>query len=143
MCGERGIDAATCPVCGSSFVEVEPDDVLYGAMGDVPYETSSGTSAAAAQSIDEDDLSRLEAWVYEVIAKQPQTCDSVEATTGLAHQTVSARIRGLVLRDQVIDSGLRARTRHGRKAVVWRVKTAADRAAEEAAATPLLQGTKI
>lgn len=100
---------------------------IYGEMGDVPYEVQSDTSAAAAHAISDDSLARLEAEVYAAIVARPQTCDAIEAATGLAHQTVSARIRGLVLRDHIIDSGARARTRHGRPAVIWRVKTAADR----------------
>jgi hypothetical protein len=97
------------------------DRPLYGEQGDVPYEVGSDTSAAAAASIDDDRLNRLEARVFAVLARQPRTCDAVEAETGLPHQTVSARIRGLAQRDRVIDSGLRALTRSGRKAVVWKV----------------------
>lgn len=96
-------------------------DDLYGPMGDVPYERQSETSQAAAESIDEDALNRLESLVYGAIKRAPQTCDAVEAETGLSHQTVSARIRGLALRDLVVDSGERMKTRSGRLAVVWRV----------------------
>jgi len=104
-------------------------EALYGAMGDVPFERSSETSAAAAAALADDDRSRLETLVFNMLRTQPRTCDAVEAASGLPHQTVSARIRGLVLRDQVIDSGQRATTRQGRRAVVWRVKTAEDGAA--------------
>ena len=55
-----------------------------------------------------------------VVTRQPRTCDAVEVITGLSHQTVSARLRGLVLRGQIEDSGSKARTRSGRWAVVWR-----------------------
>ena len=48
--------------------------------------------------------------------------NAIEVATGLSHQTVSARLRGLVLREQIEDSGQKARTRSGRRAVVWRVK---------------------
>lgn len=37
----------------------------------------------------------------------------------LSHQTASARVRGLVLRGRVKDSGKRRDTRSGRKATVW------------------------
>jgi hypothetical protein len=47
---------------------------------------------------------------------------AIEEATGLSHQTVSARLRGLVLREQIEDSGEKARTRSGRWAVVWRAK---------------------
>jgi predicted Rossmann fold nucleotide-binding protein DprA/Smf involved in DNA uptake len=104
-------------------LEFEP---LYGAMGDVPFETGSDTSAQAAQALADDDLSRLETVVFNMIAARPRTCDAIEAATGLAHQTVSARIRGLVLRNRVIDAGRRELTRHRRWAVVWRPRTSAD-----------------
>jgi hypothetical protein len=104
---------------------------LYGPHGDVPFEAGSDTSYQAAQALAKEDLNRLEALVFHTIATQPRTCDEVEAMTGLAHQTASARIRGLVLRDQITDSGRRARTRHGRMAVVWRIRTADDRAVNE------------
>jgi len=99
-------------------------EALYGSQGDVPYESESDTSAAAAASLDDDRLARLEALVLGVLDAKPRTCDAVEAVTGLPHQTASARIRGLVLRDRVVDSGQRAPTRRGRNAVVWCVKRA-------------------
>jgi len=125
---------AVCRFCGGDASE--PDhaarcdgrqgrlDALYGSQGDVPYEPESDTSEAAAASLGEDRLARLEALVLGVLDTRPRTCDEVEAVTGLAHQTASARIRGLVLRDRVVDSGQRAPTRRGRNAVVWCVKRA-------------------
>jgi hypothetical protein len=100
-------------------------EALYGQMGDVPYERESATSAAAAATIDGERLARLEARVFEVLARRPQTCDAVELSTGLSHQTVSARIRGLVQRHRVMDSGRRAPTRSGRLATVWKAKETA------------------
>lgn len=105
---------------------LEADDTLYGQQGDVPYEAGSETSAQAAHALGDDERQRLEAVVYAVLAAQPRTCDDIEGVTGLPHQTASARIRGLVLKGQVMDSGDRATTRHRRRAVVWRVRTAAD-----------------
>lgn len=99
------------------------DRALYGPQGDVPYEHGSETSAQAAASLSRRDLARLEAVVFAAIKAQPRTCDAVELATGLTHQSASARIRGLVLRDQLVDSGRRERTRHGRLAVVWCAKT--------------------
>ncbi len=101
----------------------EPD-ALYGTQGDVPFEPASDTSAQAAAAMGARDLARLEAVVFAVLKARPRTCDDVEIVTGLTHQSASARIRGLVLRDQVVDSGRRERTRHGRLAVVWCAKTA-------------------
>lgn len=97
-------------------------EALYGHQGDVPFEAQSPTSAAAAGSIDADDLNRLEAVVFAVLHARPRTCDAVEQETGLSHQTASARIRGLVLRDQIVDSGVKAPTRSGRLAVVWKTR---------------------
>jgi hypothetical protein len=99
------------------------ETTLYGDQGDVPYEVTAPTSAAAAATIDGDTLARLEALVLHTLRAKPRTCDAVEEATGLPHQTASARIRGLVLRDRVQDSGQRAATRHGRRAVVWCVTT--------------------
>ena len=87
-----------------------------------PTKSHSVTSAAAAATIRDTELSRLEARVLAVVTKCPRTCDAIETVTGLSHQTVSARLRGLVLREQIEDSGQKARTRSGRWAVVWKVR---------------------
>jgi hypothetical protein len=58
---------------------------LYGEQGDVPFEVTSTTSAAAAESI-ESELNRLESAVYEVIRWKPMTCDAIELVTGFSHQ---------------------------------------------------------
>lgn len=50
------------------------------------------------------------------------TSDELERWLGLKHQTVTARVRELVLLEQVEDSGLRRKTAAGRAAVVWRVR---------------------
>ena len=47
------------------------------------------------------------------------TCDEIEVTLKLAHQTASARVRELVLAKEVVDSGQRRPTRTGRKAAVY------------------------
>jgi hypothetical protein len=47
------------------------------------------------------------------------TCDEVEAALGLSHQSASARLRELALKDRVVDSCGRRLTRLGRKAIVW------------------------
>jgi predicted transcriptional regulator len=97
-------------------------EALYGSQGDVPFEVGSDTSAAAATTLRDAELSRLEARVLAVVTKCPRTCDAIETLTGLPHQTVSARLRGLVLRNQIENSGEKARTRSGRWAVIWRVR---------------------
>ncbi len=86
-----------------------------------PYVAGSDTSQSAAESITSD-LGRLEALVYKIIASaglEGRTDDELEVATQLAHQTISARRRTLVLKGRVCDSGHRRRTRSGRKAVVW------------------------
>jgi len=115
-CGGDASDPNHWLTCDGQQGRVE---ALYGDMGDVPFEVGSDTSAGAAAAIDPDDLARLEQLVYQTIAGTPHTCDEVEAITGLPHQTASARIRGLVLRAQIRDSGTRRKTRHNRSAVVW------------------------
>jgi len=47
------------------------------------------------------------------------TCDEAEVATGWSHQTVSARINGLMRKDMIADSGSTRRTRSGRSAIVW------------------------
>src|SRR5262245_518118 len=116
FCGGDGTEAGHLLHCDGRQGRA---DSLYGSMGNVPFEQASDTSAAAAQSLNEALLSHLEQVVFDVIKRQPRTCDAVEEETGFAHQTVGARIRGLVLRGRLIDSGKRAKTRYGRNAVIW------------------------
>ena len=52
------------------------------------------------------------------------TCDEMEVISGGAHQSVSARVRDCVLAGWIYDSGVRRPTRRGRKANVYRLKTA-------------------
>lgn len=49
--------------------------------------------------------------------------EAIEEQTGLKHQTVSAQLRHLCEAGIVYATGERARTRSGRKAIVWRVLT--------------------
>lgn len=46
------------------------------------------------------------------------TSDEIEAFSGVAHQTISARITEAKARGLLIDSGLRRKTRSGRTAAV-------------------------
>lgn len=119
FCGREDTGPNHGWVCDGRQGRVE---ALYGSQGDVPFETQSATSAAAAATLHDTELGRLEARVLAVVSKCPRTCDAIETVTGLSHQTVSARLRGLVLREQIEDSGQKARTRSGRWAVVWRVR---------------------
>ena len=86
-----------------------------------PYVAGSDTSRDAAASV-APHLTRLEAVVYEHIVRQGadgSTCDEAEVATDLAHQTCSARVRGLVQKGLIIDSGDRRPTRSGRGARVY------------------------
>ena len=47
------------------------------------------------------------------------TCDELEVETGLKHQTVSARLKGLADRGLIKDSGTQRKTRSGRGARVY------------------------
>lgn len=58
--------------------------------------------------------------VFRSIQERPQTCDEVEITLGLTHQTCSASINKL-MRDGVIISIGKRKTRSGRAACVWSI----------------------
>lgn len=101
---------------GEETIEREDED-----LPSVPYVRGSDTSYAAARSI-APELPRLEGVVLDCIRKSGEhgrTDDEVETITKLSHQCASARRRGLVLKDRVVDSGRRRVTRSGRKATVW------------------------
>jgi DNA adenine methylase len=83
--------------------------------------TTADTSRAAAISIAEV-AGDLRARVLVEIRERAETgatCDEVEVYLGLKHQTASARIRELVLDNDIVDSARRRLTRSGHKAVVW------------------------
>jgi hypothetical protein len=87
----------------------------------IAYSNGVDTSNAAAASI-EPHLPRLEQMVYDCIkgwGDDGLTCDSVELMTALPHQTASARIKSLVDRGVIKDTGLRRQTRSGRMARVY------------------------
>lgn len=79
------------------------------------------TSDAAADSM-VPHASRLQAMVLDEIRQRRahgMTCDEVEATLGLSHQTISARVYELHKKGMIADSGQRRPTRAGRAAKVW------------------------
>lgn len=84
-----------------------------------PGYVDTDTSRAAAESIDAAGL-RAIALRHLRAAPDGLTSDELEAITGWPHQTASARLRELVLRDEAYDSSTRRPTRHGRKAMVRR-----------------------
>lgn len=84
------------------------------------------TSWEAAQSIMEPPervRARAERAVLRAILQAPDglTCDEIETQLNMSHQTVSARIRGLVRKGgYIVDSGKVRKTRAGRNAIVWK-----------------------
>ena len=52
-------------------------------------------------------------------ASQGATCDEIELTLDILHQTASPRVRELVGKGYLHDSGSERKTRSGRKAIVW------------------------
>jgi hypothetical protein len=88
-------------------------------FGRAPFSNPT-TSKEAAESI-EPALSYLEDRVFYALKNYgPSACFELEAITGLAHTTCSARIRGLFLKNRVKDTGERRKTPSGRNAIVWR-----------------------
>jgi hypothetical protein len=82
----------------------------------------SDTSQAAAASI-QSDLAARQARVLNVIRDRAgATCFEVASDIGTALHRVSGRIRELVLRDLVYDSGERRTAPSGRTVTVWKVK---------------------
>ena len=112
---------------------------LYNGM---PPHNGTDTSIAAAESISEVS-SALRAQVFDWIracGKDGATCDEIEVGLGLRHQTASARIRELVLKNRTVDSAARRLTRSARLAIVWVEQTGAVRppAQEKASRNELL-----
>lgn len=95
----------------------EPEQ--YSLFGGLPPHSNTTTSRAAAVSMVRD-ASRLGRLVLQFIAEcDGLTCDEIERAAGLSHQTASARVRELVLKGLVTDSGHKRNTCTGRKAIVW------------------------
>jgi hypothetical protein len=84
------------------------------------FVAGSKTSKDASDSIDSDTLrAKVFSFIY---GRGGATCDEVEVGLGMRHQTASARIRELVLKGSLIDSGIVRQTRSGRDATVWQRK---------------------
>jgi len=96
---------------------VRPDP--YG--GKAPAVKGSETSQAAARSI-QAVLNPLQAKVLRYIRScgaHGSTCDQAEEALDMKHQTCSARIRELVLKEKILDADCKRPTRSGRKATVY------------------------
>ena len=81
----------------------------------------SDTSHQAYVSV-QPHISRMEASILTNIREcGPATCDELEQVLHLSHQCCSARIRGLVLKNLLVSDGT-AKTRSGRKALIWKLR---------------------
>lgn len=67
------------------------------------------------------DAAKILAYIIKEDQSDGATCDEIEVSLSLSHQTASARVRDLFQGGLIMDSGLRRKTRTGRKATVWRV----------------------
>jgi predicted ArsR family transcriptional regulator len=87
------------------------------------FVAGSDTSEDAADSISDDVLGRMRRLIYREVVHSPagRTCDEIEATLDLRHQTASARLRELELTGWVEPTPEKRRTRSGRMAHVYRV----------------------
>lgn len=83
--------------------------------------TDGDTSIAAAASIRTSDLETL---VFETLRKRPDGATSFELADilGLSVVTVSPRLRPLVNKNLVVDSGDRRIGLSGRKQTVWKAR---------------------
>ena len=50
------------------------------------------------------------------------TCEEMEDYLTLRHQTCGPRLKELAVSGAIVDTGMRRRTRSGRKAIVWLAK---------------------
>lgn len=92
------------------------------APGSVPFSNHT-TSLAAAESI-RSTLGEKAGQIYGLLMDRANvhrglTADEIEVTTKMRNQTLTARIRGLVLDGLAFDSGQVRPTRTGRDAIVW------------------------
>jgi Fic family protein len=85
------------------------------------FEKDSDTSKAAAISFEDVQGSFQDQALIHIAGTGPRglTSDELERMTGWRHQTASARIRELVLKGFVVDSGRRRQTSSGHKAAIW------------------------
>lgn len=79
------------------------------------------TSRAANASLSHPVRLSMKGLIAAVLVKNRHgmTCDEIERATGLRHQTASARVNEMAWDGQIEDTGRRAETSSGRKAIVW------------------------
>ena len=95
------------------FDRYEPQTAPYAGSTPATLATSIDAAEAIAPHV-----SHLEGVVLACLTHGGATCDEIERTSGLSHQTVSARLRELTMRGLVAPSGETRPTRSGRNAAV-------------------------
>ena len=90
--------------------------------GEPPFVAGSDTSEDAAMSVSlEAPVIRAKCLaLIERSGTVGVTCDELEVMLRMRHQTISARVRELVLMEEIYDTGARRKTRSGRGARVYR-----------------------
>lgn len=86
------------------------------------FERGSATSEAAADSLDEDMLGRLQRRMLNYLRRcglRGATSDEAEVALAMRHQTASARLRELELFGWAVKTDRRRFTRSGRGAFVY------------------------
>lgn len=89
---------------------------------DDDLDTPRDVSNAAYRSV-RPSIPSINKRIAVALMEKRRTCDALEADLKMQHQTASASIRKMVLTELVEDSGERAKTRSGRKAIVWKLTT--------------------
>ena len=81
------------------------------------------TSRDAYESVNRADDTLYDRVLNCIYDNGSMTCDEVEVEIGGRHQSVSSRIRKGVQDGYLVNSGAKRKTRTGRKAIVWMVKS--------------------
>jgi hypothetical protein len=92
---------------------------IHDLFGGLPPHVGTDTSRDAAVGIASHAEALREAVYGFIKAQGGAICEEVEVGLDMIHQTASARIRELVLKGRLIDSGKRRRTSKNRQAAIW------------------------
>lgn len=86
--------------------------------------TDPATSHQAAAQVRGDDATRMEKLVFDCLNEAPHglTNHELVEATGLTWNTVTPRIRPMVRKGLVMDSGERRPGPTGKRCIVWKVK---------------------
>ena len=106
------------------MMEETEDMFAYAARRALARRDNPDTSHAAADSLTEETLSRLQMIAYSAIKAAPNglTAHDLARVTNIEHETIGPRLRPLANADLIHDSGERrvpvGRTRTG---IVWKI----------------------